>query len=174
MRVLPLMTAAIVLFGCGSTLAQQVGSPSMRPTTNTRLPGMRTTSPGMPTTSAATVPLTPPAVGASPGAALGAIGTTLGTPATVAGNVGTITTCATMGSAAGPSTPFDATFADPVTGTLPPQPLPGATIPAPYAFGSSITTGACNPTASATATIEALGSSVAVTIPGLATTTAAI
>jgi len=53
--VLPLMTAAIVLFGCGSTLAQQVGSPSMRPTTNTRLPGMRTTSPGMPTTSAATV-----------------------------------------------------------------------------------------------------------------------
>jgi hypothetical protein len=179
MRGLPLMTAAMVLFGCSSTLAQQLGSIPMRPATSTRLPdilatlpGMRTNSPGMPATSAMTVPLTPRAAGASPGTALGAIGTTLGTPATVAATIGTITACATIGSAAGTGTPFNATFGDPVTGALPPQPLPGATIPPPYSFGPSITTDACNPTVSTTATIEALGSSVAVTLPGLASTTA--
>jgi hypothetical protein len=112
-----------------------------------------------------------PAAGGNPGAALGAIQTMVGTPASIARNaVGTITDCPLTGAAAS-NTPFNATFADPLTGALPTQPLPGATLPTAYAFGSSIATGNCDPTASTTATLEALGASVSVPLPGPATIT---
>ena len=155
MRMSFLMTAAMLVFACNSSNAQQVRS---APTRNAA---------GTSTTLATVVPNTI----ARPGIALGTIST--GTLGQISGStVGTITTCATTGVAAVPSTPFNASFADPITGALAPQPLPGATLPPAYSFGSSIMTGACNPSASAAAIIEALGASVAVTIPGLATTTA--
>ena len=165
MRSLVLMTAAaMVLFGCSSTFAQ-VGSTSTR-----NAPAMRTTSPGMPTTSPAAVPGTIPTVGANPGTALGTINT--GTLGQISGStIGTITACPTTGTAAAPSTIFNASSADPIYGTLPPQPLPGATVPPASSFGTSIMNGTCDPTAIGRATIEALGSSLAVSIPGLATIT---
>jgi hypothetical protein len=159
MRSLALVAAALVLFGSSSAFAQ-ARSPR-------NAPAMRMTSPAM--TTLTTMPVAIPTVGT----ALGAIQPMAGTPATISGStVGTVTACATTGVAAVPSSLFNASFADPITGALPPQPLPGATVPPAYSFGTSIMTGACNPTASATATIDALGASVAVTIPGLATTTA--
>jgi hypothetical protein len=164
MRSLVLMTAAaIVLFGGSSTFAQG-GSTSTR-----NAPAMRTTPPGIPTTSPAAVRGTIPTGGASPGAVLGTINT--GTLGQISGStIGTITACP-MTEAAAPTTTFDASSADPINGALPPQLLPGATVPPASSFGASIMTGTCDPTASARAAIEALGSSVVVSIPGLATIT---
>lgn len=162
MRSVALITAVLVLCASSSAFAQ-----IRQPARNA--PTARTTSPAM--TSPMTAPGTIPATGGSPGAALGAIQPMIGTSATIArGAIGTVTDCPTTGTAAS-STPFNATFADPLTGALPTQPLPGATLPPAYAFGSSISTGACDPTASATATLEALGASVSVTLPGPATIT---
>jgi hypothetical protein len=159
MRRLFLMTAAaMVLFGCDSSFAQG-GSTSTR-----NAAAMRTRS--MPTASPMAVPGTIPT-----GAALGAINTgTLGQISTRA--LGTITACPASGTAAALSAIFNASRADPIYGTLPAQPLPGATVPAAPPFGSSTLTGGCDPNASTLAIIEALGGSVAVTIPGPAITTA--
>ncbi len=130
MRSLILMTAAMVMFGCNSTFAQ-VGF-----TTRTA-PAVRTTSPA---TSATAVPIT-----TTSAAALGSINTgPLGR--TSRGTVGTITACPTAGAA--PSVFIDASTADPIYGTLPPTPLPGATVPAAPPFGPSIMAGTCDPTAS--------------------------
>jgi hypothetical protein len=160
MRSLALVTAAaVVLFGCGSSVAQ-VGS-----TSTANAPGMRATSPGMSTMSTTAVPGTIPT-----GTALGAMNT--GTLGQISGTaLGTIVTCPTMGATA-LSAIFNASRADPIYGTLPAQPLPGATVPAAPPFGSSTLTGGCDPNASTLAIIEALGGSVAVTIPGPAITTA--
>jgi hypothetical protein len=161
MRRLVFITAAMVLFGCGSTLAQKV-----RPTSTRRAPAAGTSLATPPPVSVPGTILTP---GASP---LGAIPSVLGTAATTStGAAGSIATCST-GTATAASSPFSASFADPLTGALPQQILPGATLPTPYAFGTSIMSGSCDPTASANATIEALGTTVAVTLPGLGTTTA--
>ena len=160
MRSLTLVTAALVLCFSSAAFAQ------VRPPAR-NAPTMRMTSPSMP--SPITVPGTIPAPGS--GAALGAIPPMIGTPATIArGTIGTITACQT--SSAASSTPFNATFADPLSGALPTQPLPGATLPPAYAFGSSVATGACDPSASTTAIIEALGASVQVNLPGPASITA--
>jgi hypothetical protein len=158
MRSLVLMTAALVVFGCNTTFAQQTRPMSTR---NAPTTGM---------TSPAAVPGAIPTIGAGLGTALGTIN--MGTMGQVSGStIGRITACPTAGPAASPSTPFTATTGDPLLGTLPPAILPGATIPAAPPFGPSTMTGTCDPTASTQAIIEALGSSVAVTLPGLATTT---
>ena len=178
MRSLVLMTAAMVLIGCSSTLAQQVRTTSTRnapasgitsPTTATTLSATVTTSLAARTTSS--VPGTIPTPGASP---LGAIQFMLGTPATISGGaMGTIMTCPTTGiAAAAPSTTVDASSADPTTGMLAPQLPPGATAPAISSFGTSVTTGACNAAARTREATEALGNSVTIApIPGLATIT---
>lgn len=155
MRNLVVMTAALVLWACSSTLAQQVSPTSARsaPVTGMTLP--------------ATVPGTIPTVGAGPASALGSINT--GALGQISGSIiGRVTACATT---AAPSTLFNATTADPISGALPSTPLPGATVPAAPPFGMSTATGACDPTASYQAQIEALGDSTAVSIPGLATIT---
>lgn len=85
------------------------------------------------------------------------------------GSIGRITSCATPGISGTPNTLFNATTADPITGALPSPILPGATLPTAPSFGGSIMSGTCDPTAGTRAVIEALGSSVSVTIPGLAT-----
>jgi hypothetical protein len=150
----------MVLFGCDPSFAQG-GSTSTR-----NAAAMRTRS--MPTTSPMAVPGTIPT-----GAALGAINTgTLGQISTRA--LGTITACPASGTAAALSAIFNASRADPIYGTLPAQPLPGATVPAAPPFGSSTLTGVCDPNASTLAIIGALGGSVDVTTPGLATVTASI
>ena len=171
MRSLVLMTAAMVLFGCSSTLAQQVRSTSTR-NAPAIAHDITPPSPAMPTTSPAGVPGTIPTPGASPERAGhdpvhdGNLGQISG------GAMGTITTCPTTGIAAAPSTAFDASSAVAMTGALSPQPLPGATIPPASSFGTSIMTGTCNPTTSAQNTIEALGNaSMVAPIPGLATIT---
>ena len=162
MRSLTLVTVALVL--CGSSAAFAQTRPPAR-----NAPTMRMTTPLMP--SPFTAPGTIATTGSNPGAALGAIPPMIGTPATIArGTIGTITACQT--SSAASSTPFNATFADPLSGALPTQPLPGATLPPAYAFGSSVATGACDPSASTTAIIEALGASVQVNLPGPASITA--
>lgn len=159
MRMLFLITGTLIMFVCNSTNAQQARSALAR------------NVPATSTTSLTAYPRTIPTVGARPASALGTINT--GASGQLSGStIGAITTCATIGVVAVPSTPFNASFADPLTGALSPQPLPGATLPPAYSFGSSTMTGACNPTASATAIIEALGTGVAVTLPGLAITTA--
>jgi hypothetical protein len=128
---------------------------------------MRATSPGMSTMSTTAVPGTIPT-----GTALGAMNT--GTLGQISGTaLGTIVTCPTMGATA-LSAIFNASRADPIYGTLPAQPLPGATVPAAPPFGSSTLTGVCDPNASTLAIIGALGGSVDVTTPGLATVTASI
>jgi hypothetical protein len=163
MRSLALITAAMVVLGCNATFAQQMRSTSMR---NAPATGMTSTAavPGIP------MPGTIPAIGAGLGIAPGTINT--GAMGQISGSpIGRITACATTGVAAAPGALFSATTADPLLGTLPPTLLPGATLPAAPPFGPSTMTGACDPTASTQAIIEALGSSVAVTIPGLATTT---
>lgn len=161
MRRVALIAAAVLAFGSGPAFAQ-VGI-------TRNAPAMRAPS-LLPMRAAPAVPGTAPRIGTGSNVALGTIPSTLGTSATIAGGaVGSITPCTMSGSAA--TAPFNATFADPITGALPPQPLPGATLPPAYAFGPSTTTGACNPAAATTAIIEALGASVDVTIPGLASTT---
>ena len=126
MRSLALMAAAMLLFGCSSTFAQQVRSTSAR-----NAPAMRMTSPAMRTTSPAAVPGTIPTVGASAGTALGSIQLYPGTGPISGSAMGTILTCPTAGiAAAEPSTTFDASSAVGTTGLLPPPPLPGATPPA--------------------------------------------
>jgi glucose/arabinose dehydrogenase len=164
MRSLVLITAAMVLFGGSSTLAQQVRTTSTR-----NAPASGITSPTTPTTSS--VPGTIPTPGASP---LGAIQFMPGTAATISGAaMGTVMPCPTTGiAAAAPSTTVSASSADPTTGMLAPQLPPGATAPAISSFGTSVTTGACNAVASTTEATEALGNSVTIApIPGLATIT---
>ena len=174
MRSLILLTATMVLFGCSSTLAQVQFTPSRNaPAMNAQArsalprsaPAMNMMSPlGM-------MPTTIPSVG-TPGTALGTIQPNLGALAPASGGtIGTITTCPTTGiAAATPSTTFDASSAVGPTAMLPPQPAPGATLPAASPFGTSIMTGVCNPTSAVTST-DALGSSVSAPIPGLATIT---
>ena len=148
MRSLIFMTTTIVLSSCSLAFAQ------VRPTSPRNAPTIRSTI---------------PAVG--PGNALGAIQLNLGALGPIPGNaMGTIMTCPTTGIAAA-STTLDASNAVGATGTLSPQLPPGATPPAISSFGTSIMTGACNPTAAALDATEALGNSVASPIPGLATIT---
>ena len=107
-------------------------------------------------------------VSTRPGIALGTINTgAMG--GITGGRIGSITSCTTPGATGTPNTLFNATTSDPLLGTLPPPILPGATLPAAPPFGGSTMSGTCDPTASTSAIIEDLGSSVAVTIPGLAT-----
>jgi hypothetical protein len=109
-------------------------------------------------------------VNTRPGIALGTINTgAMG--GVTGGRIGSITSCTTPGSTGTPNTLFNATIADPLLGTLPPPVLPGATLPAAPPFGGSTMSGTCDPTASTSTIIEDLGSSVAVTIPGLAAIT---
>ena len=104
------------------------------------------------------------ATGARPSAALGAISTgPLGS--VTARRLGGVVPCATSGA---PPTLFNGSTADPLSGALPPPLVPGATIPMAPTFGASSLNGTCDPTASTRAEIESLGSSVAVTLPGLA------
>jgi hypothetical protein len=149
MRRLIFMATTIVLFGCTLAFAQ-----------------VRSTSPR---SGPAMSPI--PTVG--PRNALGAIQLNLGTlgpiPATT---IGTIMICPTAGIAAAmPSITLDASNAVGATGALPPQLPPGATPSAIPSFGTSVMTGACNPTAAAVNATEASGNSVATPIPGLATIT---
>jgi hypothetical protein len=109
-------------------------------------------------------------VSTRPGIALGTINTgAMG--GITGGRIGSITSCTTPGGTGTPNTLFNATTADPLLGTLPPPILPGATLPAAPPFGGSTMSGTCDPSASTSAIIEDLGSSVAVTIPGLSTIT---
>jgi len=159
MRSLILLTATMVLFGCSTTFAQvRSTSPRNAPAMNM----MNMMSPlGMPTT-------VPPG---TPGTALGTIQLNLGALApTSGGTIGTIMTCPTSGIAAvTPSTSLDASNAVGPTAMLPPQLPPGATTPAASPFGTSIMTGACNPTSAAVDSTDALGSSVSAPIPCLPT-----
>lgn len=149
MRSLIFMATTMVLFGCSLACAQ-----------------VRSTSPrNAPAMSSAI-----PTVGAGPRNALGAIQLNLGALGPIPGStVGTIMICPTTGIAAAmPSTTLDASNAVGVTGMLSPQLPPGATPSATSSFGTSIMTGACNPTAAAQDATEASGDSVASPIPGLA------
>jgi hypothetical protein len=143
MRRLIFMATTIVLFGCTLAFAQ-----------------VRSTSPR---SGPAMSPI--PTVG--PRNALGAIQLNLGTlgpiPATTIGTIGI--------AAAMPSITLDASNAVGATGALPPQLPPGATPSAIPSFGTSVMTGACNPTAAAMNATEGSGNSVATPIPGLATIT---
>jgi len=158
MRSLIFMTATTVLFGCTLAFAQ-VGSTRNAPLMNTASPaGLRS--------AIATI-------GASPRTALGTIQFNLGALGPIPGGpIGTITTCPTIGTAAAmPSTTLDAGNAVGTTGMLSPQLPPGATPSAISSFGTSVMTGACDPTAAAVEATEASGNSVASPIPGLATIT---
>src|SRR4051812_17513932 len=119
MRRLVLMTAAIALLGCGSTLAQQ-----MRVTPTRNAPASRTTSSAAGLTPPpVTVPGTIPTPGAS---ALGAIQLVPGTAASIsAGAAGSITACPSTGIGAPAPSAIDASNAVGMTGVLSPQPLPG-------------------------------------------------
>ena len=164
MRSLVLMTAAIVLFGCSSTLAQQVRS---TPTRNAPASGTTSSAAG-PIPSPVSVPGTIPTPGAS---ALGTIRLVPGTAAAVsAGGVGSVTACSTGIGVPAPSTAVDASNAVGMTGVLSPQPLPGATTPS-FSFGTSIMTGACNPATITQNTAEFFDNTAVVPIPGLATIT---
>ena len=144
MRSLVFMTAAMVLFGCGSTFGQTTSTPG-RNTQTTRM-----TAPTPALTSPIAVPGTIPTLGAKPGSALGAIQLTPSTSATIsAGALGTITTCPVTGINAAPSGIVDASSAVAMTGALATPPLPGATIPPNAYFAPSIMNGTCNPTISA-------------------------
>ena len=146
MRSLIFVATTMVLFGCSLAFAQ-----------------IRSTPPrNAPATRAI------PAVGP-----LGAIQLNLGALGPIPGStMGSIIACPTIGtSAALPSTTLDASNAVGATGTLSPQPPPGATPSAIPSFGTSVVTGACNPTAAALNATEASGDSVASPIPGLATIT---
>lgn len=150
MRSLIFITTTIVLFGCTLAFAQ------VRPTPPRNAPTIRNAIPTV-----------------GPGNALGAIQFNLGALGPIPGyTMGTIMTCPTTGIAAvSPSTTLDASNAVGATGTLSPQLPPGATASAIPSFGTSIMTGACNPTAATLDATEALGNSVASPIPGLATIT---
>lgn len=149
MRSLVFMATTVVLFGCTFAFAQ------VRSTSPRNAPALRAN----------------PALG--PGNPLGAIQLNLGALGPITGRtMGTIITCPTNGTAAAmPSTSLDASNAVAATGTLPPQLPPGATPPAIPSFGTSVMTGACNPTAAALNATEASGNSEASPIPGLATIT---
>src|SRR5262245_32978965 len=133
MRSLVFMTAALIIYGSNSSVAQQIG------------PGMRARP--------------PTALGAVSAAPLGRI---------TGGRLGAVVPCATSGV---PAVLFNGSTADPFTGALPPPLLPGATTPAAPSFGASTTSGICDASASTGAVLEAWGSSVSVTLPGLATIT---
>ena len=171
MRSLVLMTAALVLFGCSSTLAQQVPPPLTR---NAPAPGIRSSAagpkmpPATPIPPPISVPGTIPTPGASP---LGAIQLVPGTAAAISpGAAGSITACSSGIDAAAPSAILDASNAVAMTGTMSTPALPGATIPN-YSFGTSIMTGACNPATITQNTAEFFNNTAVVPIPGLATIT---
>jgi hypothetical protein len=155
------MTAALVLFGCGSTLAQQARSTSTR-----NAPASRTTSsPAGPTAPPISVPGTIPTPRAS---ALGAIQLVPGTAAAISPSAaGSIATCS---SAAVPSAIIDASNAVAMSGAMSTPALPGATIPN-SSFGTSITTGACNPATITQNIAEFFNNTAVAPIPGLATIT---
>ena len=164
MRSLVVMTAALVLFGCSSTLAQQARSTSTRnaPTSGT------TSSPAGPTAPPVSVPGTIRTPGAS---TLGTIQLVPGTAAALsAGGMGSITTCSTGMGAAAPTIAIDPSNAVAMSGALSPQPLPGATAPT-YSFGTSIMTGACNPATITQNTAEFFNNTAVMPIPGLASIT---
>jgi hypothetical protein len=171
MRSLILMTAAMVLFGCSSTLAQQVRSPLTRsaPTSGiTSSAAGPTTPPAMPIPPPISVPGTIPTPGASP---LGAIQFVPGTAAAISpGAAGSITACSSGPSAAAPSAILDASNAVAMTGAMSTPALPGATIPN-YSFGTSIMTGTCNPATITQNIAEFFNNTAVVPIPGLATIT---
>ena len=176
MRSLILMTAAMVVFGCDSTFAQQAGSTRMRhaPASGTMSPSTSTALPGTSTTTLAPAPGTIPAPGASPGNALGAIQLGVGTSASIApGAMGTITTCATAGLGVTASSGIiDASSAVAISGALVTPPLPGATVPPNLSFAPSIANGTCNPAVSAQNLTEFFNNTEVAPIPGLATITA--
>jgi hypothetical protein len=165
MRSLIVMTAALVLFGCSSTLAQQARSTSTRnaPTSGT------TSSPAGATAPPVSVPGT---IRTPSTSTLGTIQLVPGTAAALsAGGMGSITTCATTGiGASPPSTAIDPSNAVAMTGAMSSQPLPGATTPN-YSFGTSIMTGACNPATITQNTSEFFNNTAVAPIPGLATIT---
>jgi hypothetical protein len=161
MRRLILMTAALVLFGCGSTLAQQVRSTSTR---NAPTSGIMSSAAG-PISPPVSVPGTIPTPGAS---ALGAIQLVPGTAAAISPSAaGSIATCS---SAAAPSTIIDASNAVAMSGAMSTPALPGATVPN-SSFGTSITTGACNPATITQNIAEFFNNTAVAPIPGLATIT---
>jgi hypothetical protein len=154
----------MLLFGYGSSFAQQVGSLSTR------------NAPAMPTAAPAAVPGTIPTVGPGRGNALGTIQLNPGASPSLPGSaMGTIMTCPTTGvAAAAPSTIFDASSGVGDTGVMPAQPLPGASPLAISSLGTSVTSGTCNSAGSTQAAVEALGSATTIApIPGLATITGA-
>jgi hypothetical protein len=164
MRRLVLMAAVMVLFGCSSTLAQQVRSTSTR---NAPASGATSSAAG-PTPPPVSVPGTIPTPGTSP---LGALQLVPGTAAAIStGAVGSIAACSTGIGAAAPSGTLDASNAVAMTGAMSTPALPGATIPN-YSFGTSIMTGTCNPATITQNIAEFFNNTAVVPIPGLATIT---
>jgi hypothetical protein len=166
MRSLSFMTAAVILFSCGST----VGQTRSTPTRNT--PTTRMTTPATALTSPLAVPGTIPTPGGGPGSALGALQFTPSTSAAISASaLGTITACPTTGMNAAPSGIIDASSAVAISGALVTQPLPGATIPPNSYFAPSIMNGTCNPAISAQNLTEFFNNTTVAPIPGLATIT---
>jgi hypothetical protein len=146
MRSLIFIATTMVLLGCSLAFAQVR---SMPPRNAPAMSAIPTVGPSNP---------------------LGAIQLNLGALGPIPGStMGAIITCPTSGTAAAmPSTTLDASNAVGAMGTLSPQLPAGATPPAISSFGTSIMTGACNPTAAALDATEASGNSVASPITGLA------
>ena len=176
MRSLILMTAAMVVFGCDPTFAQQAGSTRMRhaPAAGTMSPSAGTALPGTSMTTLAPAPGTIPTPGGSPGSALGAIPLGAGTSASIApGAMGTIAACATAGLGVTASSGIiDASSAVAISGALVTPLLPGATVPPNLSFAPSIANGTCNPAVSAQNLTEFFNNTEVAPIPGLATITA--
>ena len=151
MRKSIFLATITVLFGYSLACAQ------VRSTSPRNAPAMSSTIPG---------------VDPGPRNALGAIQLNLGALGSIPGStIGTIMICPTTGIAAAmPSTTLDASNAVGATGTLSPQLPPGATPSAISIFGTSIMTGACNPTEATLDATETSGN-VASPIAGLATIT---
>jgi hypothetical protein len=173
MRSLILLTAAMVMFGCDSSFAQQVGSARMRNAPGTM---SSTTITSLPTTMSRPAPAlgTIPLLGARPGNPLGAIQLGAGTSASIApGAIGMIATCAAAGSGVTASSGIiDASSAVAISGALATPVLPGATVPGNLSFAPSIANGACNPAVSAQNLTEFFNNTEVAPIPGLATITA--
>jgi hypothetical protein len=174
MRSLILMTAAMVVFGCDATFAQQAGFARMRNAPGTMSPATSTTLPATSTTTLAPAPGTIPTPGAGPGNALGAIQLGAGTSASIVpGAMGTITRCATAGFGVTASSGIiDASSAVAISGALVTPLLPGATVPPNLSFAPSMANGTCNPAASAQNLTEFFNNTEVAPIPGLATITA--
>jgi hypothetical protein len=173
MRSLIVLTTAVVMFGCDSSFAQQVGSARMRNAPGTM---SSTTITSLPTTMSRPAPAlgTIPLLGARPGNPLGAIQLGAGTSASIApGAIGMIATCAAAGSGVTASSGIiDASSAVAISGALATPVLPGATVPGNLSFAPSIANGTCNPAVSAQNLTEFFNNTEVAPIPGLATITA--